>query len=188
MSPNSEPGPLQPRRKDKLHQRPLDEPNPAPLAQPDALPEDSAPEHIGHIAGGTSLSDPDDARLSWLDDGPIPEGWKPQVFRAKLRVRPPTRALATTAEAVLLAAAFLVCASLALLALGWMGTQLQPGSVEVRAFGVLVRHQLAVALASGSLAALLAWRVTGRRRRALAKHLGVGYVGGREGDRGHTGR
>ena len=92
----------------------------------------------------------------------------------------------TAPEAALLVAAFVAGALLALTALGWTTAQL--GAYDAGALRVLVEHRIAIALAGGSSASLIAWRATGRRRRAWAKHLGVGKTDGKEEDRGHTRR
>ena len=88
----------------------------------------------------------------------------------------------TAPEAALLAAAFVTGALLALLALGWIIAQL--GAIDAGAPRVLVEQKIPLALAGGSSASLIAWRATGRRRRAWAKHLGVGKADGKEDYRG----
>ena len=185
MSPREEagrPGPK--RRRDKLPRRQEPEAAPPALrAEPDVLGEEGGFEHAG---SGAAPPDPDDPRLSWLEDDPSYRGRKPKVFRVELKVRPPTRALVTAPEAALLAAAFLAGILLALLALGWITAQL--GAYDaVGASPVLVEHRIAIALAGGMFASLIAWRATGRRRRAWAKHLRVGKSDGKE-DHGHARR
>ena len=181
MSPGEGAGRPGPRkRRDELPRRRETEATPtAPRTGTDAPVEEGGLEPV---RSGAAPPDPDDPRLSWLDDDPSSKGWKPKVFRAELKVRPPTRVLVTAPEAALLAAAFVTGALLALLALGWIIAQL--GAIDAGAPRVLVEQKIPLALAGGSSASLIAWRATGRRRRAWAKHLGVGKADGKEDYRG----
>ena len=186
MRPGEGAGRPGPRRRDKLRRR---EPEAAPTAPTAPRTGTDAPAEEGGfepVWSGAAPPDPDDPRLSWLEDDPSAEGWKPEVFRAELKVRPPTRALVTAPEAALLAAAFVTGTLLALLALGWITAQL--GAIDAGAPRLLVEQKVPLALAGGSSASLIAWRATGRRRRAWAKHLGVGKADGKGEGRGHTRR
>lgn len=148
-------------------------PTSAGVQASDGAPEGTTPGVAARAGAASSEGAPEGARdgCPWLDDE-SPGGWKPGVFRPEAGAALPSEAGMTPREGSAVGLAFAggacgagLLSQRAVLLFG-DGAWLAQGLAEHGPLAIL-----GAALAGGSSAALCAWRATGRRRRASAKHL-----------------